>query len=158
MRAILPVLMLAMVAFWFSPAAADDRHAGYYYPEPTTTEVYPAKGEKLPDSTKRRRIGFIVALTDEMLERPYPPDFAVFAKGEDAEKLLIVALRDGVIDNLYRARAMLAQLTAVSRGTELFQQLGVEESFTFFDLLFLLGFERITVSDGKSYAHQVDFE
>ena len=90
-----------------------------------------------------------------MLSNPYPPDFAVFAKGEQAEKLLIVAMRDGVIDSIYRARALLAMLTSVSRATPLFQDYGVAEVFTFFDLLKILGFAQLTISDGDDFAHQV---
>ena len=139
-------------------AAAEDRHAGYYYPPPQTVETYRARTETLKDSGRTRRIGFVVELTRQMLRRPYPPDYAVFAKGDDAEKLLIVALRDGVIDTLYRARALLAMLTAVARGTPLFAQLGGEEVLTFFDLMKILGFTQLTVSDGDGFAHQVVIE
>jgi hypothetical protein len=139
-------------------AAAEDRHAGYYYPPPQTIETYQARTETLADSGKTRRIGFVVQLTRQMLHNPYPPDYAVFAKGDEAEKFLIVALKDGVIDTLYRARALLAMLTAVARGTPLFAKLGGEETLTFFDLLKILGFTQLTISDGDGFAHQVVIE
>jgi hypothetical protein len=137
---------------------ADDRHAGYYYPTPQTVETYVARAKTLPDSNRTRRIGFVVQLTRQMLNNPYPPEFAVFAKGDDAEKLLIVALKGGVIDTLYRARALLAMLTSVARATPLFQELGAVETFTFFDLLKILGFTQLTISDGDRFAHQVLIE
>ena len=136
-------------------AAAEDRHAGYYYPPPQTIETYQARTQTLADSNKTRRIGFVVQLTRQMLHKPYPPEYAVFAKGDDAEKLLIVALKDGVIDTLYRARALLAMLTAVARGTPLFAQIGGEETLTFFDLMKMLGFTQLTISDGAAFALQV---
>ena len=139
-------------------AAAEDRHAGYYYPPPQTVETYQARTQTLADSDKTRRIGFVVQLTRQMLHKPYPPDYAVFAKGDDAEKLLIVALKDGVIDTLYRARALLAMLTAVARGTPLFAQIGGEETLTFFDLMKMLGFTQLTISDGDAFALQVVIE
>ncbi len=139
-------------------AAAEDRHAGYYYPPPQTIETYQARTRTLADSDKTRRIGFVVQLTRQILRKPYPPDYAVFAKGDDAEKLLIVALRDGVIDTLYRARALLAMLTAVARGTPLFAQIGGEETLTFFDLMKMLGFTQLTISDGDAFALQVAIE
>jgi hypothetical protein len=141
-----------------APAGADDRHVGYYYPPPQTIETYPARAETLPDSDQTRRIGFVVELTQQMLANPYAPDFAVFAKGEHAEKMLIIALRDNVIDTIYRARALLAMLTSVSRATPLFQDYGVAEVFTFFDLLKILGFTQLTISDGDAFAHQVLIE
>jgi hypothetical protein len=139
-------------------AVAEDRHAGYYYPPPQTVETYQARTQTLADSDKTRRIGFVVQLTRQMLHKPYPPDYAVFAKGDDAEKLLIVALKDGVIDTLYRARALLAMLTAVARGTPLFAQIGGEETLTFFDLMKMLGFTQLTISDGDAFALQVVIE
>lgn len=152
--AILALVLLSAAA----PADADDRHVGYYYPPPQSTETYPARVETLPDSDRSRRVGFIVQLTRQMLERPYPPDYAIFAKGEEAEKMLIVALRDDVIDNIYRARALLAMLTGVARATPLFHQYGAAEYLTFFDLLAILGFAQLTVSDGESFTHQVMIE
>jgi hypothetical protein len=152
-------LALAGVALGPAPAGAqdtsDDRHVGYYYPPPQTIETYEARADTLEDSDRTRRIGFVVELTAQMLSNPYPPDFAVFAKGDEAEKLLIVALRDNVIDTIYRARALLAMLTSVSRATPLFQDYGVAEVFTFFDLLKILGFAQLTISDGDGFAHQV---
>jgi hypothetical protein len=149
--------LLAAVAL-ASPCRAQDRHAGYYYPPPQTIEIYRPRGETLSDSDHVRRIGFVVELTRQMLDKPYPPEFVVFAKGEDAEKLLIVALKDGVIDTIYRARALLAMLTSVARATPLFQEIGVADYFTFFDLLDMMGFHQLTISDGDGFAHQLQFE
>ncbi|MEO1188904.1 MAG: molybdopterin-guanine dinucleotide biosynthesis protein A, partial [Pseudomonadota bacterium] len=75
-----------------------------------------------------------------------------------AEKMIIVALRDGYIDTLYRGRGLLAQMTAIARATPIFEQHGVEDYFTFFDFARLMGFRQLTISDGKTYAHQVTFE
>jgi hypothetical protein len=157
-RGLAPVGALGLALALASPCRADDRHVGYYYPEPEVIETYPARGETLPDSDRTRRIGFVVELTRQMLDKPYPPEFVVFAKGDDAEKLLIVALKDGVIDTLYRARALLAMLTSVARATPLFREVGVADYFTFFDLLDMMGFRQLTISDGDGFAHQVVFE
>lgn len=157
-RRSLPLGALFVSIALASPARADDRHVGYYYPPPQTVETYQTRGDTLPDSDRIRRIGFVVELTRQMLDNPYPPEFAVFAKGEDAEKMLIVALRDDVIDTIYRARALLAMLTSVARATPLFQEVGVADYFTFFDLLDMMGFRQLTISDGDGFAHQVLFE
>lgn len=137
---------------------SDDRHEGYYYPELSSQETYRARAQSLPDSDRTRRVGFVVELTQQMLKNPYPPDFVIFAKGTEVEKLILVAMRDGVIDTLYRARALLAMLTSVARATPLFKDYGVADYFTFFDLLKILGFEQLTISDGEAFAHQVTIE
>ena len=91
-----------------------DRHAGYYYPPPQSREIYKARAVTLPDSNRKRRLGFVIAMTTGMMSNSYAPPFAIFAKGKEAEKLIIVAVRDGVYNTLYRGRALFAMLTAVA--------------------------------------------
>lgn len=133
---------------------AEDRHAGYYYPEPASTEVYRSEVPGLPGTNRERRIGFVVTVANAMFERPYAPRVALFAKGKEAEKLLIVALEDGVLDTIYRVRAHLAAMTSLARGTPIFKKVGPTE-LNFFDLLKMLGFTQVTISDGDAFAHQV---
>ena len=130
-----------------------DRHTGYYYPPITSSEVYEARAAVMSDADRSERIRFINNLTEQILSRPYPPQYAIFAKGDEAQKLIIVAQRPGVIGTIYQARALLAMLTAVARSSRLFQEFGVQEYFTFFDLARLFGFERITISDGDTFSH-----
>ena len=141
-----------------APAVAADRHAGYYYPEPATSETDKARTLTLGEANREMRIGFIVTLTNKMLNRPYPPGFAVFVKGAEAGKLIIVALRDDYIDTLYRARALFAMLTSVARSSRFIIEHGLQDFITFFDLAKLLGFAQITISDGDAFAHQVIVE
>ena len=158
--AIGPFRLLALLAIVWglstAPAAADDRHEGYYYPEVTTHETYPARAPTLPDSDRLRRIAFVVALAQQQTNRPYPPRWAIFAKGAEAQKLLIVAMQDGVIATEYQARAMLALMTAAARGLPGFDAEALEDNYTFLDLLAIMGFEQLTVSDGRSYALQFE--
>lgn len=154
-------LVAAMLAgLWLlaAPAGAADRHAGYYYPTPTSTETYVARAQPLADSDRRRRILFTTEVTAQMLARPYPPPYAIFAKGAEAEKLIITAVHADWFGTLYRMRGLLAQMTAVARTTPMFRSYEVDDLFTFLDLLKLLGFRRLTVTDGDSYAHQFIIE
>lgn len=142
----------------FGPARAEDRHAGYYYPTPKTQETYVARAQTLADSDRKRRLAFVTAMTAQMMSNPYPPPFAIFAKGDAVEKLIIVGLYDNSYNTLYRMRALLAMLTAGARMTPFFNEVGVEDYFTFFDLAKLLGFTQITVSDGRNFAHRVNIQ
>jgi hypothetical protein len=134
---------------------AVDRHEGYYYPETASQETYVARAVTLPQATRESRIGFVTGMTAQQLKAPFPPQFAIFAKGDEAQKLIIVALNDTAIGTVYRARALLAQLTAQVRTTQFFQELGVADFFTFFDMAKMMGFEQITISDGDRFSHQV---
>ncbi len=155
------ILIAAAMAIQFvNPVdvSAADRHQNYYYPTITSTETYKARAKTMDDASRQMRIGFIVAQTLGQRDRPYPPRFAIFAKGSEAEKLIIVGLDGHSMATLYRARAVLAQLTAVARSTDFFRHLAVEDVFTFLDLAKMMGFRRITVTDGQTYAHQINVE
>jgi len=152
----LAIMVGALAAGTHDGVAQDDRHVGYYYPEPATHEVYEARVPTLADSDRRRRIGFVTVLTAQMLKNPYPPQFAIFAKGAESEKLIITSLADNGYNTLYRARALFAMLTAMSRSTRFFQELPEAERYTFFDLAKLLGFTQITFTDGAAFAHQIE--
>lgn len=151
----LSAIAIIAVCALAAPASADDRHEGYYYPKPAQVEVYEARSRVLEEADRRRRVGFIVAVVNDMLQRPYPPPLSVFVKGEDAEKLIVVSNVPGRLDTIYRARAYLATLTASARTTPIFREYEVEDWFTFLDLARMLGFELITVSDGDAFAHQI---
>ena len=88
-----------------SGAWADERHEGYYYPKITSTEVYKARVQKLRDSDRVRRLGFVTGMAAGAQEKAYAPQMAFFAKGRDAEKAILIGLEDGRMATLYRARA-----------------------------------------------------
>ena len=150
--------MIATMSAAIAEEGKPDRHAGYYYPPVTSSETYEARAVMMADADRSQRIKFINNLTEQLLSRPYAPEYAIFAKGDEAQKMIIVARRPGTFKTLYQARALLATLTAVSRSSRLFNEFGVQEYFTFFDLAKLFGFVRITVSDGDTFSHQIYLE
>lgn len=159
MRQWMTLALVSLATSSASPmASAADRHEGYYYPPLTSQETYTARAVTLPDSARTRRIGFVVGLTKQQHEKAYAPEVAVFTKGTEAQKMIIVALNRNAISNIYQARGLIAQMTAVARATQIFIDNRVEETYTFLDLLKLMGYEQLTISDGHSYAHQIKIE
>ena len=132
-----------------------DHHEGYYYPKPGSFEHYPARVYTLPESDRVRRQAFIIGLTKQLVGGQYAPSYAIFAKGDASDKLIVVALADGQLNTISRARALLATFTSVARSTSFFQQNTQPDEATFLDLLKLLGFKRVTISDGRAFAHQI---
>jgi len=143
------------VSFSQDPAADQSTHEGYYYPKPQTLEHYVSRTITLAESDKVRRQAFVIGMTKQLLDGKYAPGFAIFAKGGQSEKLIIVGMIDGQLNTVYRARALLAQLTAIARATPFFQQNTQPEESTFFDFMKLLGFRQVTITDGRDFAHQV---
>jgi hypothetical protein len=160
MGAVARRILVAVVvgAATFTAATAQDkekdRHAGYYYPPATVTETYDPEATTISGSTRARRVGFVTILVNKALTASYPPPYLMFVKGTDGEKLIIVGMGDYVA-NIYQARALLAQLTAQARTTETFKEVDPEFRLTFLDLLKMLGFEQVTVSDGKNFTLQI---
>ena len=52
-------------------------------------------------------------------------------------------------------RALFAMLTSVALTTPFIVDLGLADFLTFFNLLKLLGFKQVTISDGDGFSHQV---
>ena len=136
-------------------AAGEDRYIGYYYPKPTSTEIFESTMQTIARSTGPQRIQFVTVVSQGTIQSAYRVPYAVFAKGEKADKLIIVGLQQGELNTIYRMRALLANMTTMSRLSPFFQERTVAEDATFFDLLKLLGFRELTITDGEKTTLQV---
>ncbi|MEP0943451.1 MAG: hypothetical protein ABJH63_06000 [Rhizobiaceae bacterium] len=157
-RPFLPTLIAGLSALIISLASAHaaDSHAGYYYPEPQTSETYISSLNVMPSMDKRSRIGFIIGLTKEQLQRAYAPPYHIFAKGFHAQKMIVVSSGSDRYNTLYRLRALLASLTSQARTSPLFTESRQPENLNFFDLARLAGFTQVTISDGDKLAHRIN--
>jgi hypothetical protein len=135
-------------------ASSDDRYVGYYYPKPSS-ESFESTLKTLDGVDRPQRVQFVTVISQGTLQSAYRVPYAVFVKGEKAEKLIIVGLEHGMLDTLYRQRALLANMTTMARLSPFFQEHTVAEDATFFDLLKILGFTSVTITDGDKSAHQV---
>ncbi len=156
-RVMFAAVLLAMV-FGGQPAYAQDRHSGYYYPEPQTVERYTGKIQRLPAVNRLSRIGFVTRMDQLQKKQPYAPTYHMFAKGNEAEKLIIVATERGRYDTIYRLRGLLASMTSGARLSPLFQKVGNVQYLNFLDLLKMAGFERLTITNGDEIAHQIEID
>jgi len=96
-----------------------------------------------------------MGLTKQLVCGQYAPSYGIVAKGGASDKLINVGLMDVQLNTIYRARALLAMFTSVARATSFFQQNTQPDEATFLDLLKLLGFRQVTISDGRDFCHQI---
>ena len=151
-------IIFIFLAICLSTAAwANERHEGYYYPAIKSSEVFDRLIRETPPANKSARVAFITSLTASQLASPESPRFVFFAKGDDAKNLIIVALDDNVFSTLYRARAVLAQMTSNMRQNDFFREQDLQFVATFYDLLQLMDFDTLVISDGKTWSHEVIF-
>ncbi|MEL6478597.1 MAG: hypothetical protein AAFR17_14805 [Pseudomonadota bacterium] len=152
------IFFAALILLLPGLAAADSRES-YYYPPINSDEVFSRRiTDRPPPSNRQVRVAFMTEITKAQLAAPETPRFAVFAKGGEAQHMIIVALDDEVFRTIYRARAVLAQLTSNARGTDFFIKNGIAAHATWFDLAKLLGFEDIVISDGNLWTHKIVLE
>ncbi|HEY2875070.1 MAG TPA: hypothetical protein VGJ56_24305 [Reyranella sp.] len=136
-------------------AATDDKYIGYYYPKPNSTEVYESAMQTIAGVDRAQRVQFVTVVSQGTIQSAYRVPYAVFVKGEKADRLIIVGLAGNEFGTIYRMRALLANMTTMSRLSPFFQERTVAEDATFFDLLKLLGFTTVTITDGDKLTHQV---
>ncbi|MBS0526485.1 MAG: molybdopterin-guanine dinucleotide biosynthesis protein A [Proteobacteria bacterium] len=136
-------------------AATEDKYVGYYYPKPNSTEVYESAMQTIAGVDRAQRVQFVTVVSQGTIQSSYRVPYAVFVKGEKADKLIIVGLAPNEFGTIYRMRALLANMTTMSRMSPFFQERTVAEDATFFDLLKLLGFASVTITDGDKLTHQV---
>lgn len=141
-----------------APKADEDKYVGYYYPKPTATETYTSPMQTIAGAERAQRVQFATVVSQGTIQSAYRVPYAVFVKGEKADKMIIVGLQPGEMSTIFRARAILANMTTMSRLSPFFQERTIAEDANFFDLLKLLGFQQITISDGDKFTHQVNIK
>src|SRR5262249_29952541 len=95
-------LLLATAALAQQPAKpaaptvpGEDRYIGYYYPRPTSTETFTSSMQTVAGVERAQRIQFVTVVSQGTIQSAYRVPYAVFAKGEKADKLIIVGLQPG---------------------------------------------------------------
>lgn len=151
-------LTAALLIFTGTASGADSKHEGYYYPPPNSEETYVARVQTMPEASRRTRIAFVTGLTAQQSRNAYPPSYHLFAKGDGAEKFILVSIDRDKYTTLYQLRALLAAMTALTRNTPLFQDSAMPENLTFLDLCKLMGVQEIVVSDGVAVAHRINIQ
>lgn len=157
-------IILAFFLFAVSAAAAQaashatDKYVGYYYPPITSEETFSRVLKQAPKARASVRTNFVTTITKAQLEAPESPRFVFFEKGGESENLVVIALDDEVFSTLFRARAVLAQITSNLRGTKFFIDQGMNIEGTFYDMLQIMSFETMVISDGRNWSHKVTFK
>ena len=136
-------------------ASGEDKYIGYYYPKPNSTETYESAMQTIAGVDRPQRVQFVTVVSQGTIQSSYRVPYPVFVKGEKADKLIVVGLAPNEFGTIYRMRALLANMTTMARLSPFFQEHTVTEDATFFDLLKLLGFASVTVTDGEKMTHQV---
>ena len=114
--------------------------------------------QTIQGAERAQRVQFVTVVSQGTIQSAYRVPYSVFVKGDKAEKMIIVGLQPGELASIYRIRAILANMTTMSRLSPFFQERTVAEDANFYDLLKMLGFTQLTVTDGDKLAYQVSIK
>jgi hypothetical protein len=138
-----------------SCVGAKDRELGFYYPKPKYIESYRARMRILPIASRITRLDFIQRIAFMAHNKPYLANSSIFSSGASSENMIVISSVNGRLDTVYRVRAALVNLAALARKMPVFRRFKGEANLTFYDLGKMLGFKKITVSDGRKYTYQI---
>jgi len=157
MRTVLAFVLLFVATTASAQSLTPDADQnGYYYPEVTSSEEFTrelARTDVPADRALRQQ--FLAQLRKDHAAIEGDRRIEIFAKGGEATNLIVIAMDDEVFRTLFRARAVLAGLTTEARAMDFFTATAIADRATWFDLLKLLGFEDIVISDGATWSHLV---
>lgn len=155
LKKFIAVILLSILPLSAFAKDVKDRREGYYYPPITSEEVFDRTIAHAPKAGGSVRTAFITELTKGQLNSPTKPRIAIFGKGGETQHLIVVALDDDIFSTLFRARAVMAQLTSHARTTPLFKKNNIQFGATWYDLAKILGFKDIILTDGKEWSHKI---
>jgi hypothetical protein len=85
-------------------------------------------------------------------ERPIP--IVAQAVGEERKTLLLMNVEAEEFLTPYIARAMLARMTSLVRFLPAISEMGLSAEFDIYNMGAVLGFDRIVITDGRSFSHE----
>ena len=146
------IILVSSIFFTYSTAAFAQGGQVAIYPEVTSSEDYISPMDALQDLDAGTRAALVAALTEQQLNRGYPPQAALILAGIDSEELVIMSLHRDTLTTPFQARAFLTQLAPTLRNLPMVTASGATRQRGTLDLLKLFGFRRVVVSDGASFS------
>lgn len=129
--------------------------AGYAYPAPNVSEVVPTiVSDNVEVPPFEARVQFVAQLTQVLESRPYPPQALIMTEGDDHETIVFLDTGRLNVNTPYKARAIAAQMSSITRNNPLFAQYGVENYTSVFDLFKILGFRQVVITNGDDFSHR----
>ncbi|GGD11309.1 hypothetical protein [Aquisalinus flavus] len=146
-----------MPTAWKAETAAIDETTGegVYYPKVSSVETPDIRFGRMAGFGPQERQFFVdqVNLAASTPGRTFP--IVAQAVGENNETLVFTYLGDGSMTP-YLSRGILARLTSITRAAPAIAEMGLSSEFDVYNMAAVLGFARVTVTDGRHFAHQAD--
>lgn len=156
LTALTSAVVLAISTMIFASAAIAQGGGTPIYPEITTSEDYISPLDSFHDQDASSRAALVAAITDQQLNRGYPPQAALVLNGVESEELAVISLHRGTLATPFQARAYMVQLAPSLRSLPVVAASGANRKHSTLDLLKLFGFRRIVLSDGESFSLQIN--
>ena len=129
--------------------------AGIYYPPATSFEIPQIRFERMAGVGEQQRQVFVdqINLAASTPGRTVP--IVAQAVGHDRGSLVFMYVQNETGITSYLARGLLARLTSITRSAPLIMDMDLSTEFDIYNAAAVLGFERIVVTDGRHFSHEV---
>ena len=129
--------------------------AGYqFYPTPKGIENYKSRRRVLSNTQNKTRIVFVNNILRSFFQRGAQERVLVFAKGKNAENMIIMDSVDGNLSTIFKVRAFIEVLPVLLRNTPIYRKFKNNEIPPFLDLAKMNGFKTVTFTDGDKYSYK----
>lgn len=127
-----------------------------FFPDISITETNVATSIQVDPQSGLMRQDFADYINLKTADKPYPPQVSAQLLGENGEALLITAHNNNFISTKYRARAAMARFSSITRTMPVFVENGIGPYVDFVDMLHMVGFKALILSDGNDFSYQVN--
>lgn len=130
--------------------------AGIYFPPPTSFESPQVRFAQMGGVGANQRQLFVDQVNVAATNTGRSVPVVAQAVGSENHTLVLIYLTAENDMTPYLARGILARLTSIARFAPAIAEMGLTAEFDIYNMAAVMGFERIVVSDGRSFAHQAN--
>ena len=145
-------IFLLNIFFIFGEVGGKELNGHQFYPTPKVIENYKSRRRVLTSTQNKTRIAFVNNILRAFIHRDAKERVFVFAKGKNAENMIIMDSVNGNLNTIFKVRAFIEVLPVLLRNSPIYRKFKNSEIPPFLDLAKMNGFKTITFTDGDKYS------
>jgi hypothetical protein len=145
-------IFLLNIFFIFGEVGGKELNGHQFYPTPKVIENYKSRRRVLTGTQNKTRIAFANNILRAFIHRDVKERVFVFAKGKNAENMIIMDSVNGNLNTIFKVRAFIEVLPVLLRNTPIYRKFKNSEIPPFLDLAKMNGFKTVIFTDGDKYS------
>ena len=145
-------IFLLNIFFIFGEVEGRELDGHQFYPTPKVIENYKSRRRVLTSTQNKTRIAFVNNILRAFIHRDAKERVFVFAKGKNAENMIIMDSVNGNLNTIFKVRAFIEVLPVLLRNSPIYRKFKNSEIPPFLDLAKMNGFKTVIFTDGDKYS------